>query len=370
MEDVYLVLAEKLGYGGSERLRKVLKRLMGREEAEIVASLPCPVAELAQRVGKEEEKVNNTLNELFGKGVVFMTSKGYRFARDIFQLHDATATDVRLDDVWGRELLDLWEDFCQSEWYADWAKAVGTWQMPMRRVVPARKAISKGTELFPSENVRAILDKATRFALAHCSCRRISGRCELPVDVCLQVNRGAEYAIARGTGKELTNDEALKVMDVAEEAGLIHSVYNNSGVPNVICNCCTDCCIFYYLLTKYGVLEKGVARSRFQAEVDKAICKGCQTCVERCPFEAVEMVKISEAKKLKAQIKPEKCFGCGVCAVGCDSEAIKLIEVRPPEYITRLRVRTRKTGCNHVDAVSVIAEGQPRDRSRGKRQGG
>jgi Pyruvate/2-oxoacid:ferredoxin oxidoreductase delta subunit len=333
MEDVYLVLAEKLGYGGSERLRKVLKRLMDREEAEIVASLPCSTAELGQKLGKQEEKVNNILNGLFEKGVIFMTSKGYRFARDIFQLHDATACDVRSDKVWGRELLDLWEDFCQSEWYADWGKTVETWKMPMWRVVPARKAVSKETKLLPSEDVEAILGRANRFALAHCSCRRISGRCDLPVEVCLQINRGAEYAITRGTGKELTRDEAMGVMDTAEEAGLIHSVFNGSEVASVICNCCADCCIFYYPLTKYGVLEKGVARSRFQAEVDQAICKGCQTCVERCPFEAVEMVKISGERKLKAQIKSEKCFGCGVCAVGCDSEAIKLVEVRPPEYI-------------------------------------
>jgi Pyruvate/2-oxoacid:ferredoxin oxidoreductase delta subunit len=333
MTDAYVVLAEKLGYAGSERLRKVLERLMDREEAEIAASVPCPVPELARKLGKQEDQVNQVLKGLFEKGVVFMTSKGYQFARDVFQLHDATACDVRSDKVWGRELLDLWEDFCQSEWYADWAKMVQTWKMPLWRVVPARKAISKETRLLPSEDVEAILEKATRFALANCSCRRIATRCDSPVDVCLQINRGADYAITRGTGKELTKDEAMEVMDSAEEAGLIHSVYNNSAVTNVICNCCTDCCIFYYPLSKYGVLEKGVARSRFQAEVDQANCTGCQTCVERCPFEAVGMVKIPGEKKLKAQVSSEKCFGCGVCAVGCESEAIRLAEVRPAEYI-------------------------------------
>jgi Pyruvate/2-oxoacid:ferredoxin oxidoreductase delta subunit len=333
MADAYVVLAGKLGYAESERLRKLLKRLMDKEEAEIVASLPCSVAELAQKLGKKEEKVNEMLKKLFEKGVIFMTSKGYQFARDIFQLHDATACDVRSDKAWGRELLDLWEDFCQAEWYSDWARIVETWKMPLWRVIPATKAISKETKLLPSEDVAAILDKATKFALANCSCRRIATRCDLPVEVCLQINRGAEYAITRGTGKELTKDEAMKIMDVAEEAGLIHSVFNVSGVTNVICNCCADCCVFYYPLTKHGVLEKGVARSRFQAEVDRAACKGCQTCVERCPFEAVEMVKVSGEKKLKAQISSEKCFGCGVCAVGCESEAIKLVEIRPPEHI-------------------------------------
>jgi Pyruvate/2-oxoacid:ferredoxin oxidoreductase delta subunit len=333
MGDAYTVLAGKLGYPESERLKKLLRKLMDKEEAEIVVSLPYPAVELAQKLGKKEAQVNEILEGLFEKGIIFMTSKGYQFARDIFQLHDATACDVRSDKVWGRELLDLWEDFCQTEWYVDWAKIVQTWKMPVWRVVPARKAIPKGTKLLPSEDVEAILDKATKFALANCSCRRIAQRCDLPTEVCLQVNRGAEYAITRGTGKELTKDEAMKIMDVAEGAGLIHSVYNNSGVPNVICNCCADCCVFYYPLTKYGVLEKGVARSRFQAEVDKATCTGCQTCVERCPFEALEMVKIPGEKKLKAQVNSEKCFGCGVCAVECESEAIKLIEVRPPEHI-------------------------------------
>ncbi|OGN95851.1 MAG: hypothetical protein A2Z77_00370 [Chloroflexi bacterium RBG_13_51_36] len=333
MGDAYAVLAGKLGYPESERLKKLLRRLMDKEEAEIVASLPCPVAELAQKLGKKEEKVNEIQRGLFEKGVIFMTSKGYQFARDIFQLHDATACDVRLDKVWGRGLLDLWEDFLQTEWYADWAKIVQTWKMPVWRVVPARKAILKGTQLLPSEDVEAIIDKAAKLALANCSCRRIAQRCDSPAEVCLQVNRGAEYAITRGTGKELTKDEAMKIMDVAEEAGLIHSVYNNSGVPNVICNCCADCCVFYYPLARRGVLDKGVARSRFQAEVDKATCTGCQTCVERCPFEALEMVKIPGEKKLKAQVNSDKCFGCGVCVVGCESEAIQLIEIRPPEHI-------------------------------------
>lgn len=333
MRDAYVILAEKLGYVGSERFKKLLRRLIDKDEADIAASLPCSVAELAQKLGKKEDQVNEILEGLFKKGVIFMTSKGYQFARDIFQLHDATACDVRLDKVWGRELLDLWEDFLQTEWYADWAKIVQTWNMPVWRVIPARKAISKETKLLPSEDVEAIISEAAKLALANCSCRRIAARCDSPTDVCLQINRGAEYAITRGTGKELTKDEALKVLDVAEEAGLIHSVYNNSGVPNVICNCCTDCCVFYYPLTEHGVLDKGVARSRFQAEVDKATCTGCQTCVERCPFEALEMVKIQGEKKLKAQVISEKCFGCGICAVGCESVAIKFLEIRAAEHI-------------------------------------
>jgi len=119
MGDAYVVLAEKLGYAGSERLRKVLKRLMDEEEAEIVASLPSPLSELAYKLNKKEETIHKKLDGLFKKGVVFMTSKGYQFARSMDQFHDATCCDVRSDEIWGSELLDAWEEFCRVDWFPD-----------------------------------------------------------------------------------------------------------------------------------------------------------------------------------------------------------------------------------------------------------
>ena len=162
-----------------------------------------------------------------------MTSRGYQFARDLLQLHDATASDVRLDDIWGRELLGLWEDFCQAEWYPDWAEGIQTLNVPAWRIIPARKAVPEGASLLPAEDLESILDRSTKFAVVHCACRRAAARCDLPLEVCLQLNRGAEYVVARGTGRELTREEAMDVLDGAVGAGLIHSVYNLSQAINV-----------------------------------------------------------------------------------------------------------------------------------------
>ena len=256
MSDAYVGLAQKLGYAESERFRKLLGRLMDKEEVEVAASLPCSVADLAEQLGKKEEQVNKLLKGLFDKGVIFMTSKGYQFARDIFQLHDATACDVRLDKVWGRELLDLWEDFLQTEWYADWAKIVQTWDMPVWRVIPARKAISKETKLLPSEDVEAIIDEATKLALANCSCRRIAARCDSPADVCLQVNRGAEYAIKRGTGKELTKDEALKVLDSVKGGSTAMAI---PEIVNKVLLVIKDPASLIKMLSSFGVKQLNAA---------------------------------------------------------------------------------------------------------------
>jgi hypothetical protein len=52
MGNVCQVLAERLGYAGSEGLRIVLRTLMDEEEAEVAVSLPCSVAEFAESLGQ------------------------------------------------------------------------------------------------------------------------------------------------------------------------------------------------------------------------------------------------------------------------------------------------------------------------------
>jgi ferredoxin len=84
--------------------------------------------------------------------------------------------------------------------------------------------------------------------------------------------------------------------------------------------------------------------NRFLAVVNEDSCKGCQDCVERCPFEAIEMRKTANSKKLKASVDPEKCKGCGVCIVGCKQNALTYRIVRPPEYI-RPRVSPGQPGA-------------------------
>jgi MinD superfamily P-loop ATPase len=107
------------------------------------------------------------------------------------------------------------------------------------------------------------------------------------------------------------------------------------------CQCCTDCCILAIALDKAGLpLSSTWEKSRYEAFVNQSDCDGCQDCIDRCLFDAIEMVKSEGSKKLKAVVDPEKCFGCGVCVVGCDQAALKMKIVRPPEHIPAPVVRT------------------------------
>lgn len=333
MNDEYSNFAGKYGYQKSVRFLKILIILMNEDEVRLVNKLPASPEALSQGMNKTPPEINTMLQNLYKKGVIFESSKGYRPARDVLQLHDSTGSDMRSDEVWGRKLLDAWWDFSENELFPQIAQWAQNFERPLSRIIPARAAVADNGKLLAIEDIDSILDKTTRFAVVKCPCRRMAQKCDRPLEVCLQLNKGADYAVKRGSGKELSREEAKSVIREAAESGLIHTVINVSDVSSVICNCCGDCCIFIYPYLKYGGLEKGIAKSRFEARVDIESCSGCQDCVERCQFNAIEMVKIPGQKKLKAKVDAAKCYGCGVCAVNCTTDSIKLYEARPAEHI-------------------------------------
>ncbi|MGD0355785.1 MAG: 4Fe-4S dicluster domain-containing protein [Dehalococcoidia bacterium] len=333
MNDDYTALAGLYGYKDSDRFKKILRILVDAKQIKLVNLMPATVEELAQKTNSSPEITKPMVDDLFNKGVIFESSKGYRPARHIFQLHDSTGSDIRSDQIWGRKLLDAWMDFSENELFHDTAKWVANFPRPFSRVVPAISSFSGKPELGAGEDLESIIDHSTRIAVVHCPCRRMAQKCHRPIEVCLQLNKGAEYAIKRGSGKEVSGQDAKKILKMASEAGLVHTVENTAQAGTYICNCCPDCCVLLYPWLTYGNLDKGLAKSRFEAKVDAESCSGCQDCVEQCPFGAIEMTKVPGHKKLKAQVNPDKCYGCGCCAVNCLTESVKLCEVRPSEFL-------------------------------------
>ena len=348
VKDAYAVLAERLGYASSARLRLILEYLMTPEQAQIAAALPGSVAEVAQRTGFAEERVKTELDALFAKGVTFPKDfdkrEYFRFAREIMQLHDATMATQQLNVLEDRKLFELWYNFCINEWYPGWGNTMAQMPQPMMRVVPAYQAIKNLSGVLPCEDFRQLLKEQELIAVVPCSCRycttAVGKHCKHTLEErrwhCLQFGRGAEYAIKRGSGKKLSLDDALELMNEIEKDGLIHMWGNialMTGIPTS-CQCCRDCCeVAVPLAGVNASIGKAWAKSRYQAAVNLASCTGCQVCVDRCQFDAIDMVKPEGSKKYKAAIDPDKCWGCGVCVVACEPEALSLVLVRPAEHI-------------------------------------
>lgn len=318
--DVYTELLVRLKDPKSERLRRILQKLMTPEEGQLMLHLPIKPSELAEKTELDEEKAAQKLHEFMERGLVIRTSKGlYCLPHDMTQLHDANLSSA---EKWiDTELFDLWLDYRDNEWTEKIAGGLGDSYVQSIKVLPAWKAMERSpdfSELRPEEDVRVLLRGTDSVALVPCTCRRSIRHCDLPVDVCLQCNRGADYAINRGAGKLISAEEAIAIADKSAEAGLIHTwPAGESGRLTAICNCCRDCCDIFAIGIKVGTVEQILQKSRFRAEVDQDLCTGCEECVDRCFFTAIEM-------NGSTTIDESKCFGCGLCAIVCEPEAINM----------------------------------------------
>ncbi|MDI9610963.1 MAG: 4Fe-4S dicluster domain-containing protein [Archaeoglobales archaeon] len=347
----YEILMEKLGFPRSELMKKILQCLMNEEGAKVASLLPGTVEEIAEKLGMEKEKVRKILEDLFVKGVVipkdFKNREFFRFVRNIVQLHDASLASERMND---HEYARLWKEFIEREAHEAIVKTLVHNGRKVSRVVPAYHAIKDLPDVLPYENIKEMIKAQKKIAVVPCSCRNVTdlleNGCRFTEEKvtykntwkCIQVGRGAEYTIERGSGIEITVEEALKLIDEMEKDGLIHMWANTAKIVDprisVNCNCCSDCCENFVSAKFSNVpMDQLLEKSRYIALIDVEKCTGCQTCIERCHFDAIELYRPEGSKKFKAKVVEEKCFGCGVCVVGCKQNAIKLKAVRPPEFI-------------------------------------
>jgi NAD-dependent dihydropyrimidine dehydrogenase PreA subunit/predicted transcriptional regulator len=321
---LYEQLAEGVGAGGSATIVKIFKTLADESEAKILlaASPPANVEEISQKTGLTNDDIQKMTDSLFQKGLMFKSKKEgptrYYRVRNIVQFHDSTAVSKDLSP----EVSSLWREYMATEWEGYREKMVGTLPQARLRVIPVNISIDAQTKILAFDDIKNLIAGAKNIAVTNCACRAVEGACNKPLEVCFQINRSADYAIERGTGRKLSKEEAIEMLKVCEEEGLVHCASNQRSPDHVICNCCDCCCIFWNQM-------KYVVPSRFEAVVDPELCTACETCLERCHFDAITM----EGDEDTALVDHDDCMGCGLCLVTCPAEAISLKQVRPENFV-------------------------------------
>lgn len=326
---MYQKLAADIGLGDSRLIPKIFAFIADEDEAKfmLAASPPATVEEISEKTGIPLEKVKAMVDPLFKKGLIFKSKKPdatrYYKVRSFIQFHDATVLTPGV----AQEYLDLWKEFEVTEHPAFRDKAKDLDSRQGMRVVPVNVSIEPQNRVLAFEDVNKMIQKAEKIAVTNCSCRTIHGITDVPLEVCMQINKAAVYALERGTGRELTKQEAIEMLKMCEEEGLVHCVVNTCDIGFVICNCDNVACGNWGHDRAY--VKKFVAPSRFKARVDSKLCTACGTCAERCFFDAVSM----EGPDDTAFIDADKCMGCGICVPTCPGDAITYEEVRPEEFI-------------------------------------
>lgn len=328
MDQRYVDMAGRIGLGHSARIAGLFEIICDSTEADILLATPGQAATIAEKLGLSEDEVQQKIDTLFVKGVAFPSSKTdpptWRMCRDLVQFHDASILWPEAPQAF----LDAWRDFMNNEWF-DLAKVISKQvDKPFTRIIPVGVSIEARTQILGPDSVREAVENAHNLAVTKCTCRMTMGNCDRPQEVCLQVNRAADYTLARGTGRKVSAEEALDILRKCEEEGLIHVTMNRSSMDHFICNCCPCCCQTMPVLIKGGVHV--VDPSRFVAAIDQDACSGCGLCHERCYFSAIEF---SDGEGSPSLVLAEKCMGCGLCAVTCPEDAITLDETRPKEFV-------------------------------------
>ncbi|MBO4557079.1 MAG: FAD-dependent oxidoreductase [Bacteroidales bacterium] len=162
-------------------------------------------------------------------------------------------------------------------------------------VIPVEKAISMENQSLDIEHISYWLKRYQgHLAVGICSCRY--GRKKLEEgcaddyrDWCIGVGDMAEYLVETNRGHYITYDEAMAILQKAEDHGFVHQVTNIDGDGKIfaICNCNVKIC--NALRTSQLFNTPNMSRSAYVAKVEPKNCVACGRCVEYCPAGAVKL---------------------------------------------------------------------------------
>lgn len=307
-------------------LYELLEALFNPEEAELVSKMPAgfsPVEGIAQEAGKSLGEMAPLLEGMADKGLVLSMEKGgVKVYSSLPLLPGMFEFQFMKGEVSQRtkKLARLFEDYFEAVRKAP--PSVKASSVPFARVIPVEKDIRTGIEVFPYEKASEYIHSADFISVSTCYCRHhgelLGNPCDKPKEVCLSLGPSARFIAEKGFGRLISKEEARRILDRSEEAGLVHCSSNTSKYIDFICNCCGCHCGILQSITDTRMPTLG-ATSSFIVEVDQENCIGCEACLARCQMEALSM------KDEVVQRDGLRCIGCGLCVSVCPSEALKMI---------------------------------------------
>jgi Pyruvate/2-oxoacid:ferredoxin oxidoreductase delta subunit len=305
---------------------RVLKHLFSPAEAEIAINLnllPETLPRIYARVKKSgieitakelEEVLDNLVQRgsILGAGLFESKGKGKQYSLSMLAIG---MMENQIDHV----KPEFTEDFNQyfKDQFHKVFYGVKTAQM---RTIPIGKTLTPEMNVEPYNDIRAYISKLDdEIGVINCICRQmkdvIGNKCRHNDirETCFVFRDVARFMRSKGVGRTLTKEEALAILDRAEEAGFILQP-ENAREPQYLCCCCGDCC---HVISGFKMFPKPAEhfQTSYYAITDESLCKGCKKCVAKCGMDAIIV------RDKKAVINLDRCLGCGVCVTACAVKA-------------------------------------------------
>ena len=309
---------------------EILTTLFSIEEANMYMNLSRalePTQVIAEKSGLSEDMVIEILTEMTRKGLTFpITRNDIRFfaaapfIHGIFE-HSAIAG---ADNPQFKHLAKLMDQYFKGGFVPTGYTL---------RTIPVSEEIIPDTPLpvAPLDDVKKIIMSKTKIGLFDCACavktEALEQDCHQKKEVCIGFDFYAEYAIeGLKSGRWITQEEALEVINQAEEDGLVHQIGGDSRNVEAICNCCKDCCGILSQMKQFPEPSL-LAATNYVVAFDVDDCVNCLSCVERCPMDAITEEETS------VMVNAKRCIGCGLCTSVCDPGALSL-QLKPEDQQT------------------------------------
>ena len=197
-------------------------------------------------------------------------------------------------------------------------------KMPQLRTIPVGSSVEALPEVMPYEQAEDIVRHHSRIVVAPCICRKekaLDGEpCSHPEETCLVFGMAADLYTRNKLGRAIDQQEALEILQRAEESGLVLQP-GNSRKPMNICCCCGCCCGVLRNFKSFPNPSELVAAA-FRAHLDEDACIGCGKCVQRCQMDAIQVT--GEGRHKKAHLQEQRCIGCGLCVSTCPTGALSM----------------------------------------------
>jgi len=235
-------------------------------------------------------------------------------------------------------------------------------------VIPVEKAISMENQSVDLEHLSYWLKKYERhIGVGRCSCRASrkaigEGVADDDYGWCIGVGDFADYCRETGKGHDITYDEAMAILQRAEENGFVHQITNIDGENKIfgICNCNVNIC--NALRTSQLFNTPNMSRSAYVAHVDAEKCVACGRCVEYCPAGATRLGQKLCTKDGGQITYPKQEL----------PDAVKWGEDKwDPDYRDNNRINCHETGtapCKTACPAHIAVQGYLKKASQGKYQ--
>ena len=257
--------------------------------------------DLARKLGWSESKVVDTMEEMSRIGILEYNwenpSKKKQYILPLFVPGAAELLNMRGWFVKEHpEVSDMFHEMTHqpldgiTQMVPPGGAGIGMHVIPVEKAIPAEQ---KGASI---EYLSHWLKKYDgQIGVGICSCRRAQtvrgeGSGDIEDYWCMGVGEFAQYCAETGKdNKNITYEEAIEILQKAEDNGYVHQITNIDGENKIfaICNCAPGVC--YALRTSQLYNTPNMSRSCYTAHVDKESCVACGKCVEVCPAGAAKL---------------------------------------------------------------------------------